>query len=140
MGEANLDTIDRIPERQDTIDMFSGYRRIIKTSDPTSILVLDDSGAGGACHKYEVVDNEFPFTSFLKLHFQEGPVRENGVNGCTNEDLLRIIIDRLDSFQTGPFPCEENGKAIDNCLEALYWLERRTTNRKSRGVEGASKA
>ena len=44
--------------------------------------------------------------------FQDGPVAEVGVNGCHNEDLIAIVIDRLQHFQRGDFACRENALAL----------------------------
>jgi hypothetical protein len=113
------------------------------------IEVTDEPGAGGANHLYRVTG--FDSTSnasdpFAKLYgkgadhstvlFQNGPIQEVGVNGTTQEALLAIIIDRLRSFQAGPFSCRENAIALTHCEEALMWLQRRTVARIKRGVEG----
>lgn len=75
---------------------------------------------------------------FAKIHFQQGPVKENGVNGIHNEDLLAIVIDRLRSFQMGPYLCMENHIAL-HCLElAMQELTARTDRRTEEGVEGTS--
>jgi hypothetical protein len=71
--------------------------------------------------------------------FQNGLIPEAGQNGVTQEALLAIVIDRLRSFQLGPFPCRENAIALTKCEEALMWLQKRTANRVRRGVEGANK-
>lgn len=73
---------------------------------------------------------------FAYVNFQKGPPSENGVNGCTNESLLAIVIDRLQCFATGPFPSRETSLALTKCEEALLWLQHRTRNRQERGVEG----
>jgi hypothetical protein len=52
------------------------------------------------------------------------------------EDLLAIVIHRLQGFQTGPFKCRENALALTKLEEALHWLNHRTARRVSRGVEG----
>lgn len=75
---------------------------------------------------------------FGTVRFQNGPVGENGVNGCHNEDLLAIVIDRLEHFQTTPYNCRENALAITKIQEALHWLEARTKDRVERGVEGTN--
>lgn len=71
--------------------------------------------------------------------FQSGPVKEVGVNGVTEEDLINICIHRLTCFQTGPYACEENGQALTFLHAAKAALEKRTENRRMRGVEGTSK-
>jgi hypothetical protein len=109
-----------------------------------SITVADEPGQGGANHRYhidwmgtdQVWRNEIPNT--CDIHFQEGPIKEFGVNGITQEALLAVVIDRLRSFQTGPFSCRENAIALTKCEEAMMWLQRRTVARIKRGVEGTS--
>lgn len=75
-------------------------------------------------------------TVFAKIKFQEGPVKEFGINGCFIEDLLTIVIGRLEEYQRGGFPCRENEYAIYFCVQALIMLNKRTDERKKRGVEG----
>lgn len=71
-----------------------------------------------------------------KIDMQENPIKENGVNGCCNEDLLNIVCVRLEWFQASSFKCRENAIALTKIEEALLWLHRRTNKRKLRGVEG----
>ncbi len=97
------------------------------------IEVADEPGAGGANHWYEINDGR---GCIAKIIFQNGPIKESGVNGITQEALLAIIIDRLRSFQAGPYSCRENAIALTYCEEALMWLQRRTLDRIKRGVEG----
>ena len=75
---------------------------------------------------------------YAKVKFQEGPIKENGVNGCHNEDLIAIVIDRLQCLNQDDFKCRENSIAITKLEEALMWLNKRTLDRRSRGVEGTS--
>jgi len=116
--------------------------KTFKSSNPNSrILVMDEPGQGGACHSYQVRDNhpadDFQGAlPFADVRFQNGPVKEFGVNGCQQEDLLAIVIDRLRSFQSGPFACRENALALTKCEEAMHWLNHRTNERLLRGVEG----
>ncbi len=56
-------------------------------------------------------------------------------NGTTNEEVLRVLIDRLNSLQA-KFPCRENAIVITKLEESLMWLEKRTKDRAIRGVEG----
>lgn len=71
-----------------------------------------------------------------EIHFQEGPIKECGVNGVCNEDLLVMVIRRLQGFQESKFRCRENAMAITKIEAALLWLRKRTTARENRGVEG----
>lgn len=73
------------------------------------------------------------------VHFQEGPIKENGVNGVANEDLLGMVLARLEGFQKSEYKCRENACAITKIEEALMWLRKRTNARVARKVEGTSK-
>lgn len=109
------------------------------------IVVDDVVGAGGAQHRYAIsgfdasgnpsyVDSMHPNVALLV--FQNGPIPQAGVNGITQEALLAIVIDRLRSFQAGPYACRENALALTKLEEALHWLHHRTRLRELRGVEG----
>lgn len=87
-----------------------------------------------APHFFTVTDKNDNF--IVDIDFQYGPVKEKGVNGVTNEDLLNIVRLRLEAFQNSEFKCVENNIAIQSIKTALYALEHRTTKRTSRGVEG----
>lgn len=121
----------------------------IVENDPVNhqlrIEVLDEPGAGGANHRYlisgfELVTNPSSAGSDSVagaiVLFQNGAIKEVGVNGVTHEALLAIVIDRLRSFQTGPFAGRENAIALTHFEEGLMWLQRRTRARIARGVEG----
>ena len=114
----------------------------IGSSRFTQVVVLDDPSHGNACHKYQIVSvpqtSDEDSESFCRINFQEGPILEHGVNGCHQEDLLAIVIDRLKSFQAGPFSCRENALAITKIEEAMHWLNHRTKERQDRKVEGTS--
>jgi len=104
------------------------------------IAVLDEPGQGGACHNYRISDDAGPnqeagFSS-CSISFQNGPIKEAGVNGVTHEALLAIVIDRLRSFEKGPFASHYNAAALDSCEQALSHLQGRTRERMKRGVEG----
>lgn len=125
-----------------------------ETNEALEIYVLDEPGAGGASHAYAICapqDLEADgFTSNLHrssetvianraiIRFQNGPIKENGVNGVTQEALLAIVIDRLRSFQAGPYCNRENAIALTHCEDALMRLQKRTRERQARGVEGTS--
>lgn len=56
-------------------------------------------------------------------------------DGTTNEEVLEVLIDRV-SYLQEKFPCKENAMVITKLQEALMWLEKRTSDRLKRGVEG----
>lgn len=116
--------------------------RIVAKVNNTVVICLDEPGQGGACHKYvsfpqNTVKGEVS-PNLLEVNFQNGPIKENGINGCQNEDLLTIVIDRLQGFQSGEFKCRENAIALTKLEESLMWLRKRTQDRIDRGVEGTS--
>jgi len=113
------------------------YHKINPANDKLDILVTDAPGHGGACHHYDVAHtNTAGVPNLLEIRFQNGPIGEHGVNGVTQEILLAVVIDRLRSFQAGPFSSRENALALTKCEEALHWLQQRTIDRMRRGVEG----
>jgi hypothetical protein len=104
-------------------------------------LAIDEPGHGGACHKYAIGIGHSNFDGIhplVTLNFQNGPINVdgNGVNGIQHEDLLAIIIDRLNGFQSGLYACSNNQEALDHLRAALECLQRRTKARIARGVEG----
>jgi hypothetical protein len=111
------------------------------TNDVISITVMDEPGAGGANHEYQIAyDAEIKGRSLCTLSFQNGGIDEVGVNGITQEALLAVCIDRLRSFQRGPYSCRENAIALTKLEEGLHWLQQRTLDRMRRGVEGRQAA
>lgn len=73
------------------------------------------------------------------IKFQDKPVKEVGVNGIQNEDLMDVLIDRLEYFQSmegGRYACEENETSLV-CLKAAKRAQViRMRSRIQRGVEG----
>lgn len=81
-------------------------------------------------------DEELGGEVIQTIDFQEGPIKECGVNGINNEDLIAMVICRLEHFNQSEFRCRENSMAITKLEEALLWLRKRTMGREKRGVEG----
>lgn len=118
-------------------------------NEQIGVASLDPPGAGGACHLYEITGFDTstnpsdPFRArhgrpglYTTILFQNGPILEAGVNGITHEALLAILIDRLEGFQSGPYACDENGRALSSLRAAQRYLLERTQKRTERGVEG----
>lgn len=91
-----------------------------------------------AYHDFVVCASEDD-TVLAEIHFQQGPVKEVGVNGLFNEDLLLMVLARLRAFNQGEYSCRENSMAITKLEEAVMWLRKRTQDRVARGVEGTSR-
>lgn len=128
---------------------FIEDHKVNPANDTLSIAVLDEPGAGGASHHYQIAGFDTasnPSDPFVGRHgqpaahatilFQNGTIPEKGVNGVTQEALLAVVADRLRSFQAGPFACKENACALTHIEEAMHWLQQRTIKRMRRGVEG----
>ena len=87
-------------------------------------------------HAFQIFHSEANIKNILAtLVFQNGPIKENGINGITNEALTAILIYRLEILND-KFPCEENRVAIAAYIKALKALTARTTTRIEQGVEG----
>lgn len=93
-------------------------------------------------HRYELANFEKVQEPGQVLQFIEKEPVEAGKpelktisDGTTNEEVLRMLIDRMQNLQS-KFPCRENAIVITKLEESLMWLEKRTSDRKSRNVEG----
>ena len=58
-------------------------------------------------------------------------------DGTTNEEVLKVLINRL-IYLNNKMSCEENIKAIYHLKAALKELEKRTSKRMQRDVEGTN--
>lgn len=130
------------------------------TNEHTVVLCENDEDMYyGAPHHFVVLDKDvaakmFPMGAGLAeatladvrpaalvcVDMQEGPLSETGLNGTFNEDLLIMVIERLNAFQQGKFACRENACAKTHFEEGLMWLRRRTEERRTRGVLGKGQA
>ena len=83
----------------------------------------EDEMVNGAPHHFEVWN-----ATHLVGHvdFQKGAIQEAGVNGVMNEDLIAMVITRLEHFNKTKFSCKENAVAITKLEEAMLWLRKRT--------------
>jgi len=109
----------------------------IGTSEHTKVF-RDTSAEFNAPNEYRIYKLEDGKETLAEISFQTGPIKERGVNGIHNEDLIAIVIDRLNHFQDSDFKCRENALSITKLEESLHWLRHRTNNRINRGIEGTS--
>ena len=73
----------------------------------------------------------------ITFKIQNGPIIENGVNGCQVDTLIataKHIIQGLND----KFPCNENTFALHHLDTALIYLKDRKKDRERRRVEGIS--
>lgn len=116
--------------------------KVNELNDALLINVLDEPGHGGACHEYQIrrwvknLGDAYGDAEMCNIKFQDGPIKEAGINGISQESLLAVVEDRLKCFQAGPYASRENALALTHIQEAMHWLHHRTRERMARGVEG----
>jgi hypothetical protein len=92
-------------------------------------------------HKYELSNFENKHEQGQTIQFiEKEPISGTTVletinDGTTNEEVIEVLINRL-QYLNGKFPCRENSVALTKLDEALLWLNKRTSDRLKRGVEG----
>lgn len=93
-------------------------------------------------HQYELSNFENKEEPGQILQFIHKEPKEEGstelitiADGTTNEELLEILINRMNFLQS-KFPCRENAIVITKLEESLMWLNKRTQDRLKRNVEG----
>lgn len=111
--------------------------QINECNQAISITAMDEPGPGGANHQYRIsVQSSGKPSWVIDLPFQNGPIREVGINGITQEVLMAVVKHRLECFQSGAYACVENATALDHVNKAIEALHSRTKARAARGVEG----
>lgn len=110
---------------------MSEIQTIITGSGPVYAL-SEQNGANVEGHVYQLAIGP---RDCATLSFQLGPVDSAGHNGVQNEQVIAALVHRLNVLNKR-FPCRENALAITHLETALLWLEKRTEDRRRRGVEG----
>ena len=90
--------------------------------------------------KFDEMRDDFPACvdhekNMISFKIQNGPIKENGKNGCQLMDMVSVALRMLEELNA-KFPCKENTMTIRHLEDALEWQERRTKDRELRGVEG----
>lgn len=92
-------------------------------------------------YKYKLASftgKAFQELQFLETrHSADDGVTVEIIDGTTNEEVLSALIDRL-TFLQNKNPCRENAIVITKLEESLMWLNKRTSDRKARNVEGTN--
>jgi len=101
-------------------------------------IIADESTHGVPPDEYTITVQDTDDEVVANILFQTGPIKEDGVNGCQQEDLLEIVLHRLRCFQEGDYANVYTEVAIERIEEALESLSYRTKDREKRGVEGTS--
>lgn len=73
----------------------------------------------------------------ILFQIQNGPIKENGLNGCQVTDMIAVSLKIIQGLQA-LYPCRENAVTITKLEEALMWQKKRTEDREARNVEGKS--
>jgi hypothetical protein len=76
----------------------------------------------------------------IKIEWQNGPLGRGSErkepNGAFVETVISAAIIRIRYYQDSKFACRENAIALTKLEEALMWLNKRTSDRELRDVEG----
>lgn len=123
----------------DTNPVYLTSHQVNPANGEIEVKAIDNPSHGGAHHCYRITINKGKENqNVFDITFQNGPIKEAGVNGVTHEVLLAIIRHRLECFQGGMFRCAENEVALSHVLAAQEALLSRTRARMARGVEGTN--
>jgi len=76
-------------------------------------------------------------TNTINFKIQNGPIKENGINGCQVDDIIEVARMIIEEFNVD-FPCGENAIVLTLLDEAVSWLKKRKDDRIRRGVEGTN--
>lgn len=123
-------------------DMNREDRVIIdKSHKYTTVFANNYIGPGNAHHHYIIDEKAYGNEphELLRINFQNGPIKESGINGVMDENLLAIVIDRLEGFESGKYASPFNARALIHIKNGLQELQNRTAEREARGVEGTHK-
>ena len=102
------------------------------------VIVATDEKEYNNYHDFQVYQETGDSTLSSFISFQKGPIKEVGINGITERDLLEILRFRLENFQNSEFASDYNAKALDAINTAIESLDARTKDREKRGVEGTN--
>lgn len=107
--------------------LTEGHKYLLERFEKTEGFI-----SSGICDRYNGEVIQF----IEKAPKEEGSTEMVTINnGTTNEEVLEMLINRM-NYLNSKFPCRENSIAITNLEQALMWLNKRTEDRKKRGVEG----
>lgn len=114
---------------------------IQKIGKLNTVYAADEPGAGGANHVYfiegNIVERPIRVTYGVHIQFQNGSRKDpNATHGVLDTDLLEIIRDRLNGFQSGKFATDDNAKALEHIEIALMYMNKRVEDRMARDVLG----
>jgi hypothetical protein len=115
---------------------MASQKQVYKDHNGLALVELEDHHKYGLMNQ-NAVDIDKLWIGYA-INFQNGPVKDNGLNGWQNEHIVAMLIHRITELDS-KFPCIENKMAIMHLKDALDSLNDRTKNRIQRGVEGENK-
>ena len=118
------------------MNTITTHRAGSELGEAVEITILDEKGQGGAHHEYEICLHGTDGETCIPIWFQNGPIKEAGLNGIPDEALLAILINRARGFATGPYGSHDNDMALAALQMAMHFKQKRTIERIARGVEG----
>ena len=72
---------------------------------------------------------------YISIQWQEGVIKENGVNGIQIKDVIQVALDRTKEMNN-LYPCRENEDTIMMLEQAILHQNNRDRDRKVRNIEG----
>ena len=99
----------------------------------------DGNPVGGSADFYHGNEDSHGWPFVESFRFQEGVISK-GVNGLMIEDLIQVLIDRLNYFQKSQFSSDFNAEAVQHLGRAYDSLMKRRYDRERRGVLGKHEA
>lgn len=101
-------------------------------------IIVETAGFNYLIPMYEVKDEGIVDSNYRNLEFCRGDksdATKPRQQGVFVESLLEAIQHRLTTVNVGDLATRETSIAITKIQEALMWLEKRSSDRKIRGVE-----
>ena len=98
---------------------------IVKIGTDKYTEVLADAHKSYNCSPNFAVRAKSTGKILADIHFQDGPIKEVGINGVANEDLIVMVMHRLRQFQDTDYACKENeetlqlGRSLSICFRRL---------------------
>ncbi|MFW6007696.1 MAG: ABC transporter ATPase [archaeon] len=91
----------------------------------------------GVSYNYVIkkLNNDGDVKGYQEIHFERNDDHVD-IDGIHNEDLLKVVLDRLYSYQNGDLSSKQVDITITKLEEALMWMNKRTEDRIKRGVKG----
>ena len=112
-------------------------RTLKNTNHPNPYMEVqahDDPGI----QEYSIVGlHEAHGANYAEICIQTGDIPEKGVNGCSPQDVILVLMDHLQQEQETPEECVENEIALHNLQQAQLWLDFKQRKKQKDGKQDA---